>query len=419
MVLLVASGLFAAPVGVGASDGDGTYDLPLWFRWEKSVLDVIVVPPNHGQVFNGNGVLNGGDPAELTPFNSYLAAVEASIADWDRAMQEFGAEWLKAGVVTNVYVAGRDLIPPAALTNPEVVIVSDETKGNILGLAFNTRPCLVDNSKFFVQSFTYEDMFNINSQEYGHCLGLEHVVDNHPEHDAMAGLYVHQPGVRGTHLHCASNLDVLGLEAVFGRLFGRPSPNSVSIPVDAYSTTACATPGAPTAAPSASPAPGPSPTPSPTGTPTPTPTPAPTATPTPTPVPSASPTPTPAATPTPEPTSTPTPSPTPEPSATPAPTEPPTYARSVELGLGRHLVARGRVDAPDEAAHCYDDVDVDVQRRASGGWRTVATVTTKSGGSFRVRLEDRPGRYRAIAPETAPGAGTCSRAASTTRRHSH
>ncbi len=414
----MVAGCLVAPSTGFASHGDGSYDLPLWFRWDRSVLDVLIVPPNHGQVFNGNGVLNGGDPNELTPFNSYLDAVEDSVADWDGAVATFGADWLRSGLVTNVYVVGRDSIPQPALTNPEIVIVSDETKFNTLGLAFNTRPCLVDNSKFFIQSFTYEDMFNINSQEYGHCLGLEHVVDNHPEHDAMAGIYVHQPGAAGTHLHCASNLDVLGLEAVFGRIFGRPSPDSVSIDAAGYATTTCGSPGG--AVPPTTPPPSPAPSATPTTTPTPTPsTPAPSATPTPTATPTATPTPTPTPTPsaTPQATPEPTPAPSATPEPTPTPTEPPVYDRSVSLRLRRHLVARGTVAA--EASHCYDGVPVEIQRKGATGWSVVATTSTGGNGSFRLRIDDRRGRYRAVVHRAESDLGTCSRAASPRRAHAH
>lgn len=372
-----------APISsVGASHADGTYDLPVWFRWEKSVLDVIIVPPNHGQIINGDGVLNGGNPSELTPFNSYLAAIEASVADWDRGIEMFAPEWLRSRLVTNVFVAGRDQIPTDVLTNPEVVIVTDETKANILGLAFSTRPCVVDNSKFFIQSFTYEDMYNINSQEYGHCLGLEHVVDNHPEHDPMAGIYVDGVGAKEGHLHCVSNLDVLGLTAVFGRLFDQPSPDSVSVPVDAYGTT-CAPP---------------------TGTDSSTPTPAPSdATVGPTPAPSS--------------TMTPTPTPTPAPSGSPEPNE--TYQQSMTFELRRHLVARGAVEAAEAADHCYAGVRVEIQRRRATSWQEVATSVTDGDGSFRTRIPDRAGRYRGLVEPQRSERGDCAGAVSTMRRHTH
>ena len=404
------------------SHADGTYELPVWFRWEQAVLDVLVIPPNHGQVANGNGALNGGDPSELTPFNSYLRAVEDSIADWDEAVTRFAPSWLTTGLTTNVYVVGRDQAPPSAIQNPEIVIVSDEWKANILGVAVSTRPCIVDNSKFYTQSFTYEDMFNINAQEYGHCLGLEHVVDNHPEHDSMAGQYVHSPGARGADLHCVSNLDVKGLESVFGSLFGRPGPDVVSLPVSEYTTT-CAQ--------SSEPAPDTSTTPSPTSTPasspsaTPTPTPTPTATPSPTASGSSSPRPTPSTTdsPSPGPSSSPTAGGGSSPSPAPSPTDPPQdvgssaqpHEREITLRLVRHLVARGVVRTPGGQRACRANVMVVLEKRSAAGWRTVERRATAVDGSYRLRVRDRDGRYRTrVAPSE-----DCGRAISRVRSHIH
>ncbi len=394
--MLVGVVLVASATSVGASHGDGTYDLPVWFRWDRSALHVIIVPPNHGQILNGNGALNGGDPNEVTPFNSYLKAIEASIADWDKAVEMFGADWLRLGLVTNVYVAGRDAIPTSALTNPEILVTTDETKGVILGVAVSTRPCLVNNSKFFVQSFSYEDMYNVNSQEYGHCLGLEHVVDNHPEHDAMAGQYVDPVGAKGGHLHCVSNLDVVGLHAVFGRLFGQPSPNSVSISTTAYGTT-CAPPAAPGES-----------------TPTPQPSDA-TVGPAPSPSPSSS------ASPSPEPSPSPSSSASPSPDPSPSPTvgQPPVNTRSVSLRLRGHLSARGRVETAAGAEHCYQGVRVGIQRRAPEGWSRVATRSAGRDGSFRITVPDRKGRYRAVVARMASDKGTCARAVSPRRTHTH
>jgi hypothetical protein len=47
------------------------------------------------------------------------------------------------------------------------------------------------------------------------------------------------PGAAGTHLHCASNLDVLGLEQVFGALFGQPTEEVVSVLPSQYRTIPC------------------------------------------------------------------------------------------------------------------------------------------------------------------------------------
>lgn len=213
------------------SHADGSYDIPVWFNWGQYVLDVWVVPPGHGQLVNDNGVLGGLQALEATPLNSYLAATLDSIDDWKRAVQLFGSSSLRTQLKINVYVVGLDLIPPN--TDPEVVILSDETKGPILGVAFSSNPCLVVNSKIFLaDSFTYADYYNVNGQEFGHCLGLNHVSGGHPTHDVMNGAYPHSPGTAATKLHCISNLDVAGLERVFTGQGG-----SASLPVAQWATT--------------------------------------------------------------------------------------------------------------------------------------------------------------------------------------
>ncbi|MDQ3916286.1 MAG: hypothetical protein M3323_13325 [Actinomycetota bacterium] len=78
------------------------------------------------------------------------------------------------------------------------------------------------------------------------------------------------------------------------------------------------------------------------------------------------------------------------------------HARSVSLALRGSLVARGRVSAEDDFEGCVDDVPVVVQRRRDGRWRPVKRTTTNGTGRYRVGLRDRPGTYRAVAPELEP-----------------
>ena len=240
--LLIAAMMVGGPMALPAAAAG--YSQPNWFTWNKATLDVLILPPEHGQIYNNYGVLGGQGVNELTPYgNSYLRAVEQSVAGWDTAVNTYGAAWLKSGLVTNVYVVGRDSIPQSALTNPEIVITSDENKGVILGVAFNTRPCLVDNSKFFITSFSEADMYNINGQEYGHCLGLDHAFGSPDDsvivHDVMYGTYQDGIGLRNGHRHCVSNLNVLGLERVFGGLFGQPSGGTVTISPTSYQRISC------------------------------------------------------------------------------------------------------------------------------------------------------------------------------------
>jgi hypothetical protein len=236
-------------------DEVGYYELPALVWWQDAHLSVLVVPPNHGQIFNSDtGVLNGGDPNELTPFNSYLAAIEGAIAEWDAAVDTLGADWLRAAYQTDVYVLGRDDVPQGVLTNPDILVLTDESHGTVLGTAYRLDPCVVRTSKVELLSFTYADMYNVTAQEFGHCLGLSHVgsqagVDplsdqKHPEHDVMNGFYTHFVGDAGTHLHCVSNLDVIGLEAAFAheQPGATPMDMTVLMPVEAYGDTCSAPP---------------------------------------------------------------------------------------------------------------------------------------------------------------------------------
>ena len=407
LALLLCAQPLALLRSAGAAD-DQSYAIPVWFRWDTTELDVLIVPPNHGQLFNGNGALNGADPKELTPFNSYLKAMEDSIADWDHAVGMFGADWLKSSFVTNVYVLGRDVPPSSALSDPEIVIMTDETKANTLGISFSTDPCISDNSKLFVTSFTYEDMYNVNAHEYGHCLGLDHVVNGNPAHDTMAATYVDPVGSAGNHLHCVSSLDVKGLEAALGAAAGQPSPDAASIPAVDYATT-CGT-----SQPDESPPPVGSPSPAPeTPSPQSSASPSPEASPSPTPSPE--PTPTPAETPEPA-TPAPTPSPTPEPTSEP---EDGKHGRTVGLRLRRHLVATGRVTAKDGFTDCEIAAEVRISMRTQSGWVDIALTSTGSSGRFRVTLEDERGRYRARVSKTSTGGHDCLGAESVTRRHRH
>lgn len=245
VVIAVLFLLSAVAIPAAADHDDGWYELPATDQWTTGRLTVAIVPPAHGQLANQEGVLNGADPNEATPFNSYLRAIEASIAEWNRGIRRFGSKRLKRTFRADVYVLGRDDIPSQA--SPDIIVTTDENKGPVLGFALATEPCIVNNSMMLTMSFTYADMFNVNAQEYGHCLGLGHVgrqgaVDpasdrKHPEHDVMNGFYAHDVGGRGNHLHCVSNLDVEGLEYVFGSLTGSRRDVVVRMHVNRYRTT--------------------------------------------------------------------------------------------------------------------------------------------------------------------------------------
>lgn len=238
--VLVMGSAAAAPL-----DEEPPYEQPVWFQWERAELDILIVPPNHGQIYNDEGPLGGEGPAEATPANSYLRAMEHSIEDYRKAVARFGPRWLPKGLKLRSYVLGRDQVPQEALRNPEIVVVTDETKGPVLGIAINLRPCIVNNSKLMAKSVTYSDMYNIMGQELGHCLGLDHVAGGAPGDPVLAldllnGTYPHQPGKKDNPLHCLSNMNVAGLKVVFGPALGkRIRHETVEMKPAAYRTMDC------------------------------------------------------------------------------------------------------------------------------------------------------------------------------------
>ncbi len=96
------------------------------------------------------------------------------------------------------------------------------------------------------------------------------------------------------------------------------------------------------------------------------------------------------------------------------------HARSVTLRLRKHLVARGVVSASDGFTACVTNVPVKIQRRVSGHWKTVGSTTTTATGTYKKRIPDKPGKYRAKAPKVTLNAGAdiCSGASSPVRTNS-
>lgn len=107
-------------------------------------------------------------------------------------------------------------------------------------------------------------------------------------------------------------------------------------------------------------------------------------------------------------------SPAPQPSAT---AQPASVERSVQLSLRRHLRTAGSVVSADPS--CRSEVPVVIERAGSSGWVEVGSTTTDPEGVFALKLNDRSGRYRALAPETRLPERTCLSGVSTIARHRH
>jgi photosystem II stability/assembly factor-like uncharacterized protein len=101
------------------------------------------------------------------------------------------------------------------------------------------------------------------------------------------------------------------------------------------------------------------------------------------------------------------------------PPPPPTHASVISLSLSRHLRARGAVDVPDGFAACMAGRVVEIQRKRGDNWAAIVLPTTRSDGSFSVRIEDRVGRYRAQIAEVEADGEICLAATSPLRRHRH
>jgi IPT/TIG domain len=81
------------------------------------------------------------------------------------------------------------------------------------------------------------------------------------------------------------------------------------------------------------------------------------------------------------------------------------HSRSVTLKLVKHLVAKGHVSVGDGFTACAASVPVKIQRKVSGSWKNVGSTTTSASGSYKKKIKDKPGKYRAKAPKVALNAG--------------
>ena len=95
--------------------------------------------------------------------------------------------------------------------------------------------------------------------------------------------------------------------------------------------------------------------------------------------------------------------------------------RTLSLNLRKHLRAKGLLNASGPAG-CEDGRKVRVQkRRANGTWKTLRNATTNNSARFSVSIPDRPGKYRALAPQIPIDLPTmiCAATKSPVRTHNH
>ncbi|MGB1585746.1 MAG: hypothetical protein ACPHID_01715 [Thermoplasmatota archaeon] len=245
--------LAVALAGTGAANfNDNQYHEYILYEVDTSKIDVLIVPSASPYALRDNTILRQGVDA------------------WDAGIDDLADAWLANGIEIRTYVLGEDIPPAEALFDPEIIIVSAEynpvllfgiglqvpiswchnigpgggnidwreeliaspdfhSHGGSWGMlqaqcADGGKQCIVLNTNFLwlPDADNRRNMYDLNTHEVGHCLGIGHVGDaldftarNFPQTDIMS--YQH-----GNHVHCVSTLNVKALEAVYGGLLGKP-----------------------------------------------------------------------------------------------------------------------------------------------------------------------------------------------------
>lgn len=220
---------------IGASHADGSYDEPILFARALSDVDVLVVPPHHGQIYNSDGLFGGRGPTEQLVYeSSYLEAILDGAQNVRTAVNAYSPTWFKNAFSLRVHVLGAG---PASTATPDVVVLATDAPTQ----TFFGRACVIlvsMTSTLGGPSATYEEMRNAFTHHLLHCLGIDEVTDGHPSEDLMHHNLLAAPGSPpGSSLRCVSNLNVRALQVVFALALGQPSPTSGSVPTGSYVQT--------------------------------------------------------------------------------------------------------------------------------------------------------------------------------------
>lgn len=292
--LLLASSL---PVVEAADFNDSNYHQYILYNMDQTEIDVLIMPSS--------------SPYALRD----VQLMEASVEAWDDGINNLGPAWLANGVNIHAYRVGLEPIPNAALWDPEVIIIPAEFNPVLLfgiGLEplgfFNQRychgipppyplltaqdfvglpgfhqhagsswgsfrapadsdanaagrgcanggtTCFAINTNFLwtPDAQNLRDMYDLNSHEFGHCLGIGHVGDAgdfsaaaYPKDDIMS---YSDDGWNPGHVLCVSTLDILALKQVYGWLLNQsgypqyPYNAYVSMAPGSWSDDSCSDP---------------------------------------------------------------------------------------------------------------------------------------------------------------------------------
>jgi hypothetical protein len=266
---------------------DSNYHQYLLYNMDQGEVDVLILP-------------------SVSPYALRdVQLIERSIQKWDAGINALGPTWLANGVNIHTYRVGIDPIPHAALWDPEIVVVPAELNyvllagiglevQNTLGLYWchgmpppvmlnsgqdfaglpgfhqhdgtswgtvraagttcdnGGTTCFVVNTNFLNTNTpaNSRDMYDLNSHEFGHCLGIGHVGDAldftaaaYPKDDIMS---YENDGWDPYQILCVSTLDIRGLEQIYGYDLAPsgtwsqfPAGGFVQQTPSAWSTTSC------------------------------------------------------------------------------------------------------------------------------------------------------------------------------------
>ena len=86
-------------------------------------------------------------------------------------------------------------------------------------------------------------------------------------------------------------------------------------------------------------------------------------------------------------------------------TGPKKHSRNVTLKLKGHLTASGKVTVGDGFNACRSNVKVVIQHLKNGAWKNVGSDQTSSNGEYKDTVDDKNGKYRAIAKKKTLNGG--------------